>query len=462
MTLQSWFWTTNNVGDGDMIDRAEWAQLWRNVLMGNGVLSGPGDQLKVSGAASPLSIATGWAFVGGYPVYNNAVISQAIPTPASGTTGHRLVLRATANTQLVELVLKSSADGVPSAPALQQDATFPADGTIYEISLAWLAITTLGVISLVDDRVWMVYHRALRIPNGVLKLEYGDLSSGNTGTPNVIGGYSGNGVTSGVQGAAILGGGELGQENVVTDHFGTVSGGYDNTAGNGGATLTDAEYATVGGGRQNTASGENSVVAGGAANNATGTDATVTGGQNNLASGVGACVTHGSNNQATANYAKAGGIYAKADKYAQEAHSGGLFSAPGDAQRSTMVMRLAQASHADDTWYNLRLDGLDQRITIAPDSTWLFTAMVVGSSQNSAQSWAYKVEGGIKRDNADNTTLVTSATTAISESDAAYDCQAKDNDADEELEIQIKKAAGGTDYAVRWVAKVELVEVVYA
>ena len=268
-------------------------------------------------------------------------------------------------------------------------------------------------------------------------------------------------MTSGVQGAAILGGGELGQENKVTDHFGTVAGGYGNTAGNSGAPLTDAQYAFVGGGRQNTASGENAVVAGGAANNATGQNSVVPGGENNMVSGLGAGVTHGANNQATADYSAAGGVYAKTDKYGQAAQASGFFGAPGDAQCSVMVARLSQASHVDDTWYNLWLNGSSLRMTIPADSTWLFTAMVIGSSQNSAQAWAYKVEGVIKRDNADNTSLVTSAVTAISESDAAYDCQANANDTDEALEIHIRKAAGGTDYAVRWVAKVDLVEVVY-
>ncbi|MCI0477995.1 MAG: hypothetical protein L0Y55_17265, partial [Anaerolineales bacterium] len=50
-------------------------------------------------------------------------------------------------------------------------------------------------------------------------------------SPNLIGGYSGNSVTSGVYGATIGGGGGSGWPNLVTDNYGTVGGGYRNQAG---------------------------------------------------------------------------------------------------------------------------------------------------------------------------------------------------------------------------------------
>ena len=66
--------------------------------------------------------------------------------------------------------------------------------------------------------------------------------------PNLIGGYSGNNATAGVYGATVGGGGSSSSPNRVTDHRGTVGGGYCNRAGNDTGTTNDASDATVGGG----------------------------------------------------------------------------------------------------------------------------------------------------------------------------------------------------------------------
>ncbi len=108
----------------------------------------------------------------------------------------------------------------------------------------------------------------------------------NDNSPNVIGGYSANSVSSGVWGATIGGGGRSGYPNRVTDLVGTVGGGYGNLAGNNAGTIDDAQAATVSGGYGNAATGSSSTVAGGAANSAGGLYATVPGGANNAAGGA--------------------------------------------------------------------------------------------------------------------------------------------------------------------------------
>ena len=93
---------------------------------------------------------------------------------------------------------------------------------------------------------------------------------------NVIGGYlqhgkiltGGNHVTNQATGATIAGGGLAGYLNIVSDDFGTVSGGLANTAGAGNG---NGQLATVGGGFGNTASGLDSTVSGGEFNTAAGT-----------------------------------------------------------------------------------------------------------------------------------------------------------------------------------------------
>jgi hypothetical protein len=121
----------------------------------------------------------------------------------------------------------------------------------------------------------------------------------NATSPNIIGGFSGNSVTSGVVGATISGGGQSGGINQVTANFGTVGGGEGNTA--------SGSWATVGGGGGNTASGDPATVGGGGGNTASGNYATVGGGGGNTASGFAATVGGGGGNTASGNYATVGG-----------------------------------------------------------------------------------------------------------------------------------------------------------
>lgn len=151
----------------------------------------------------------------------------------------------------------------------------------------------------------------------------------NATSPNLIGGYSGNWVTSGVNGATIGGGGRAsGYENTVTDDYGTVGGGVANRAGDGAGTTGDKTYATVGGGSNNVASGylatigggsnniasaNSATVSGGATNNANNFFATIGGGWINTASGLGATIPGGVSNTAQGDYSSAAGYRAKAN-----------------------------------------------------------------------------------------------------------------------------------------------------
>jgi trimeric autotransporter adhesin len=162
------------------------------------------------------------------------------------------------------------------------------------------------------------------------------------GAPNVIGGSAANYVSNNVIGATIAGGGATANyegpiySNSVTASFGTVSGGYGNTAGplaavgggyqntasadgatvSGGSENTaSGDAAMVGGGAQNTASGQFATISGGEFNNASGRDATVVGGLNSIASGNSATVAGGQGNKAagTASFAAGQGAQALHD-----------------------------------------------------------------------------------------------------------------------------------------------------
>jgi len=119
----------------------------------------------------------------------------------------------------------------------------------------------------------------------------------STGTPNVVGGYSGNTVSA-IEGATIGGGGFGVNPNKVTGAFGTVAGGVKNSAG---------DRAAVAGGSSNTASGIRSAIGGGYNNMASGQYASVGGGSYNAAKANYTTVGGGSYNAAMADYATIAG-----------------------------------------------------------------------------------------------------------------------------------------------------------
>jgi hypothetical protein len=129
---------------------------------------------------------------------------------------------------------------------------------------------------------------------------------------NVLFGHL-NEIRTGVLGAAIGGGGmhtdyeNTPWPNVVADHFGTVSGGAGNEAGNEDEEPRNALFATVGGGLRNRARGTRSTVGGGDSNEATGGRATVGGGINNEATDDAATVGGGIGNDAEGTYATVAG-----------------------------------------------------------------------------------------------------------------------------------------------------------
>jgi hypothetical protein len=159
MAQTSRFWTTDGNGDGaTAYTMAEIAEVFRTAFTSDnyatqGVLKGYLNGLAVSGTASPISVATGAAMVYGFFYTNDAALDVAVATPISGTTGHRLVLRASwSTTQTVRVYDIASADGTATIPAVTQTP-----GTTYDITLATFTITTGGVIAVTDARAYCHY-----------------------------------------------------------------------------------------------------------------------------------------------------------------------------------------------------------------------------------------------------------------------------------------------------------------
>ncbi len=127
----------------------------------------------------------------------------------------------------------------------------------------------------------------------------------NATSPNVIGGFSGNGVTSSAFGASIGGGGSANKANIISKNFGVIGGGVNNKV--------DGVNATLGGGENNSAKGTSATVAGGTDNQADGEAAAIGGGDDNTADGDRATVPGGLRNSAQGDFTLAAGRRAKAN-----------------------------------------------------------------------------------------------------------------------------------------------------
>jgi hypothetical protein len=151
MAEKSLFWFTNGftgaTGDGSAPYTQDEFSLYNRDLLGEGVVYGSGNNLAVSGTATPLDLETGRAQVRGFSYWNSSASTLAVTTPTTGTTGGRVVLRADYSAATVRAVVKLNTDGNAGIPALTQVAN-----TTWEISLATFTVTTGGGIAVTDTR----------------------------------------------------------------------------------------------------------------------------------------------------------------------------------------------------------------------------------------------------------------------------------------------------------------------
>lgn len=161
---RSQFWdTAAALGDGaDTYSANQMREMWRAVFTTDrhaleSILPGVLNELAVSGSSSPLSVASGKAFVNGIRHASDSAVNVAVPTPSAGTTKHRVVLQAVWGTiQAARVALISSPDGTNSYPALTQN-----DNSQWEVPLYGVTIDTLGAITLEDQRDPCHYATAL-------------------------------------------------------------------------------------------------------------------------------------------------------------------------------------------------------------------------------------------------------------------------------------------------------------
>jgi hypothetical protein len=248
---------------------------------------------------------------------------------------------------------------------------------------------------------------------------YGLQVQPNATSPNVIGGYSGNGVTAGVTGAFIGGGGYAGSANTVTDNYSVIGGGANNRSGNLNSLLEDAWFSTVGGGWNNSASHRQATVSGGGGNTASGLYATVSGGSSNTASASWSTVGGGSFSRASGAYATVAGGDSNTASFSYSAVGGGRNNtasgdyatvAGGDSNAaqgnfSFAAGRRAKANQSgvfvwgDSTFADVASTAANQFIARASGGVWFYSSSNLSTGATLAAgsgSWASVSDRNVK------------------------------------------------------------------
>jgi len=184
-------------------------------------------------------------------------------------------------------------------------------------------------------------------------------------------------------------------------------------------------------------------------------------GENSAATGTGT-VVFGSNCSATGPFGMASGKYAANTHWNSSVIGGDRFSASGDAQVETVIVKIATTDATQTTLTNGNTAG-PVNLIIPADTTWGFSALVAARSDETDGnlSGVWKIEGCLARDESSNTAIVGSVTvTSIADGhSAAWSVTAAADDTNEALAI---KVTGEASTNIRWVAKVDISQVSFA
>jgi len=127
----------------------------------------------------------------------------------------------------------------------------------------------------------------------------------------------------------------------------------------------------------------------------------------------------------------------------------------GDSQATIKILRRIILSHTDTTWYDLYIDGASSLPVVASDTLVMGRVQLVGGTSGAANRWAYELTFVLVNDSG-AVSLLTTSTTALCESDAAYDAQIVAGTTG--FKVQVRRD-GGVDYGIGWVASVLMTEV---
>lgn len=161
MTERSRFWDGTAVGDALAVTHTHLHdQFFRSILDGTGnkgVVKGWRNELEVTGAASPVSIATGGAVIYGMFYDSDSATTLTIATPSSGLSRYdRIVIRRTWADQICRVgKVTGTAAIIPAVPSLTQTAN-----VIWEIPLATVLVDDAGTLTITDTREFCTFTTA--------------------------------------------------------------------------------------------------------------------------------------------------------------------------------------------------------------------------------------------------------------------------------------------------------------
>lgn len=173
--------------------------------------------------------------------------------------------------------------------------------------------------------------------------------------------------------------------------------------------------------------------------------ANVAGGQDNRAPGAFASVTGGNSNIAAAPYSRAHGHQARALRPGEDVISAGAFESAGDAQSSVLV---ARGSTQNDATVELR--PATGYITLARDASVSFRTLVVGRSESGKEQAAFEA-AGIAYWSEGQVVVKLERNVPLADSGATLAVEGG-----ERVRVEVRGVPG---VRMRWVARVELVEV---
>lgn len=133
----------------------------------------------------------------------------------------------------------------------------------------------------------------------------------------------------------------------------------------------------------------------------------------------------------------------------------GRFASQGDAQIGKYLMR-SHTVNANFTELFINGTGGTERLALPDDSTWIWTATIVGHQQDGNGHSGFKVEGVIYKAGAVNTAMLGAVTKSTIAAHPLWDCAVEADDTNGSLKITVKGEAGKI---IRWLAIIETVEV---
>ena len=245
-------------------------------------------------------------------------------------------------------------------------------------------------------------------------------------------------------------------------------------------------------GLNNKTTGTRSVAIGGAASQATGSSSVILGGFSSIASGSGsvtlggaslvssgnyavsagqlctasgyAAVSMGRSNTAAGNYSTVFGYQASTSVYGHNALASGQFSAAGDAQAGTLILRSDTTdATAEALTTNNSTAGTTNQVILPNNSAYSFSGTIIAREQASAGSdyASWEIKGALLRDaNAASTVLGNGIQNKLyaTSGASAWDIALTADTTNGGLKIEVTGAAATN---IRWVATVNTSEVTY-